>query len=253
MSLAIVAFLGQFGDAIEFIFKSRESVSGGIQIGGSEMLGLFGKHLLLSGVSVVVAAAIAIPLGVYLGHYGKGEVVAINTSNVGRAIPTLVLLALFVSFVGAGFVPIMLSLALLALPPILTNAFVGVRQVDKDSVDASRGMGFTEGQVMRKVELPLALPIIFAGLRVASVNVVATATIAPIGSVDSLGTPIINSNVYGSAGQLGAALAVTVITLAISAGLAALQRAVTPKGLKLAAGPRRRRLVPSLRRRAEAT
>jgi osmoprotectant transport system permease protein len=253
MTLALLGFLGQFGDGIKFIFQERESVTGGIQVGGSEMIGLTANHLLLSAVSVGVAAAIAIPLGVYLGHYGKGEVVAINTSNVGRAIPTLVLLALFVSFVGAGFVPIMLSLALLALPPILTNAYVGVRQVDRDSVDASRGMGFTEGQVMRKVELPLALPIIFAGIRVAAVNVVATATIAPIGSVDSLGTPIISANVYGPAGRLGAALAVTVLTLAISAGLAALQRAVTPKGLKLAAKPRRRRLVPPLRRRAEAT
>ena len=254
MTPVLASFLDQFGDAIDFVLNERESVSGGIQIGGSEMIGLTINHLVLSAVAVGVAAAIAIPLGLYLGHKNKGEVVAINTSNVGRAIPTLVLLALFISFVGAGFVPIMLSLALLALPPILTNTFVGVRQVDRDSVDASRGMGFTDVQVMRKIEFPLALPTIFAGIRVAAVNVVATATIAPIGSVDSLGTPIINGNVYGDSGRLGAALAVTVLTLAISAGLAALQRAITPKGLKLAGRtPRRRRLVPSLRRRAEAT
>ncbi len=255
MSLAIVAFLGQFGDAIEFIFKSRESVSGGIQIGGSEMLGLFGKHLLLSGVSVVVAAAIAIPLGVYLGHYGKGEVVAINTSNVGRAIPTLVLLALFVSFVGAGFVPIMLSLALLALPPILTNAFVGVRQVDKDSVDASRGMGFTEGQVMRKVELPLALPTIFGGLRIAAVTVVATATIAPLANVQTLGEPILTPQTYGIVGQIGASILVASITLLIDFLFARLQRAVTPKGLKLAgdAPAKRPRFSLPTRRSLRAT
>jgi osmoprotectant transport system permease protein len=115
-------------------------------------------------------------------------------------------------------------------------------------------MGMTESQLMRRVELPLALPIIFAGLRVASVNVVATATIAPIGSVDSLGTPIISDNVYGADGRLGAAIAVTVLTLAIAAGLAALQRAVTPRGLKLAAdSPRRRGPLSFLRRRETAT
>ena len=179
---------------------------------------------------------------------------AINVSNVGRAIPTLVLLAVFVAYLGVGFVPVIISLALLALPPILTNTFVGTRQVDRDSVDAARGMGMTDLQIMRRVELPLAIAIVFAGLRVASVNVIATATIAPLGSVDSLGTPIISANVYGADGRLGAAIAVTVLTLAISGALAALQRAATPRGLKLGAqGSPGRRLLPSLRRRAQAT
>ena len=107
---------------------------------------------------------------------------------------------------------------------------------------------------MRRVELPLALPILFAGLRVASINVVATATIAPLGSVDSLGTPIISDNVYGADGRLGAAIAVTALTLAISGGLVLLQRAVTPRGLKLATeSPRRRGALSVLRRRDAAT
>jgi osmoprotectant transport system permease protein len=250
----LASFLSDFGDAIDFLLHERESVSGGTQIGGSEIIDLTLNHLALSGASTGIAAAVAIPLGLYLGHYGKGEFAAINASNVGRAIPTLVLLAVFVAYLGVGFVPVILSLALLALPPILTNTYVGTRQVDRDSVDAAHGMGMTDTQIMRRIELPLAIPITFAGLRVAVVNVIATATIAPLGSVDSLGTPIISENVYGADGRLGAAIAVTVLTLAIAGGLAALQRAITPRGLKLGseAAPGRRPL-PSLRRRAQTT
>jgi osmoprotectant transport system permease protein len=254
MTPLLGSFLSDFGDAIDFLAHERESVSGESRIGGSEILELTLNHLALSGAAMAIAAAIAVPLGIYLGHYGKGEFAAINASNVGRAIPTLVLLAVFVAYLGVGFVPVIISLALLALPPILTNTFVGTRQVDRDSVDAARGMGMTDVQIMRRVELPLAIATIFAGLRVATVNVIATATIAPLGSVDSLGTPIISENVYGADGRLGAAIAVTVLTLAISGGLAALQRAVTPRGLKLGAqGAPGRRLLPFVRRRAQAT
>ena len=253
MSPLLASFFSDFGDAIDFLLHERESVSGETRIGGSEIIDLAVNHLALSAASVAVAALIAVPLGLYLGHHGKGEFAAINASNVGRAVPTLVLLAVFIAYLGVGFVPIMISLALLALPPILTNTYVGTRQVDRDSVDAARGMGMTNVQIMRRVELPLSLPTIFAGVRVAAVNVVATATIAPLGSVDSLGTPIISANVYGADGRLGAAIAVTILTLAISAGLAALQRAVTPRGLKLGAHarPGRRRFAP-LRRRAQS-
>jgi osmoprotectant transport system permease protein len=202
----------------------------------------------------LLGTAIALPLGLYLGHHGKGEFAAINTSNVGRAVPTLVLLTVFIAYVGVGFVPIMISLALLALPPVLTNTWVAVRQVERDSVDAARGMGMTHAEIIRKVELPLSLPTIFAGIRVAAVNVVATATIAPLGSVDSLGTPIISGNVYGADGRLGAAIAVSILTLLVSALLAQVQKAVTPEGLKLGADrTRRRRLLPKLRRRETAT
>lgn len=233
MTFLIADVLSDFGDAIDFLLYSRESVSGETQIGGGEIIDLTLNHLALSSAAMAVAAVIAIPLGLWLGHYGKGEFAAINASNVGRAVPTLVLLAVFIAYLGVGFVPLTISLALLALPPILTNTYVGTRQVDRDSVDAARGMGMSETQIMRRVELPLAVAVIFAGIRVAAVNVVATATIAPLGSVDSLGTPIISANVYGADGRLGAAIAVTVLTLAISAGLAALQRVATPRGLKL--------------------
>ncbi len=253
MSVYLASFLDDFKNAIDFLLHERESVTGGVQVGGSELIGLTLNHLALSAASVALAALLAIPLGLFLGHKGKGEFAAINASNVGRAVPTLVLLAVFVAYLGVGFVPIMIALLVLALPPILTNTWVATRQVDRDSVDAARGMGMTDAQIIRRVELPLALPVIFAGIRVAAVNVVATATIAPLGSVDSLGTPIISANVYGDDGRLGAAIAVSVLTLVISLGLAALQRGVTPKGLKLGAAKPHRRLLPNLKRREAVT
>jgi osmoprotectant transport system permease protein len=256
VNLDVGSFFKDFGGAIEFLFKPQPSqLDPNTEVGGvSEMLDLTLKHIVLSVSSLALGIAVALPLGLYLGHHGKGEFAAINISNVGRAVPTLVLLTVFIAYVGVGFVPIMISLALLALPPVLTNTWVAVRQVERDSVDAARGMGMTHGEIIRKVELPLSLPTIFAGIRVAAVNVVATATIAPLGSVDSLGTPIISGNVYGADGRLGAAIAVSVLTLLVSALLARLQKTVTPEGLKLGAGkPPRRRFLPKLRRRETAT
>ena len=255
MSAVMANAFSDFGDAINFLIEPQPpNIKGGSDVGGaSEMFGLLLDHLALSAAAVGIGAVIAIPLGLYLGHHGKGEFAAINISNVGRAVPTLVLLTVFIAWIGVGFVPIMLSLALLALPPILTNTYVAVQQVERDNVDAARGMGMTNAQIIRQVELPLSLPTIFAGLRVSAVNVVATATIAPLGSAPSLGKPIISENVYGPAGQVGAAIAVTVLTLVVSGALGALQRAVTPEGLKTGAGKPRRRFLPNLRRREATT
>jgi ABC-type proline/glycine betaine transport system permease subunit len=255
MTPVLASFLGDFKDAFDFILHQRESVSGGVQVGGSELIGFTANHLLISAVAVLVACLISVPIGLYLGHVGKGEFVAITVSNVGRAIPTLALLAFFIAYLGVGFLNVTVVLVLLAIPPILTNVYVGITQVDPETVDAARGMGLTEGQLMRRVELPLALPIIFGGIRTSSVNVVATATIAPLASIDTLGTPIINANVYGDTGRLGAAIMVALLTLAVDLALTGVQRAVTPAGLKLAQGERRhRRLpVPQLRRREQPT
>jgi osmoprotectant transport system permease protein len=240
----LASFFGDFKDAIDFIFSERESVSGGVQVGGSELIGFMGTHLLVSGLAVLIACAISVPIGLWLGHIGKGEFVAITVSNVGRAVPTLALLAFFIAYLGVGFLNVLVVLVLLAIPPILTNVYVGTRQVDRETVDAARGMGLSEPQIVSRVELPLALPIIFGGIRTSSVNVVATATIAPLASVNTLGTPIINANVYGTAGRLGAAILVALVTLAVDLALANIQTAVTPRGLKLTtpAELRRRRL-----------
>jgi osmoprotectant transport system permease protein len=144
-----------------------------------------------------------------------------------------------------------LALAALAIPPILTNAYVGVRETDRDTVDAARGMGLSGAQVVRQVELPLALPLIFGGIKTSTVNVIATATIAPLIGVVTLGDPIISGSVYGRAGQIGASIMVAALAVAAEVGLSAVQRAVTPTGVKLERGQataRLARLRPSHRR-----
>jgi osmoprotectant transport system permease protein len=247
--------MNQFIDAIDFIFNERPSPAGGTQVGGlGEMWELMWPHLKLSGAALGIACAFAIPVGLWLGHIGKGGFLAINASNVGRAVPSLALIAFFVAYIGVGFTNLTLALVLLAIPPILTNAYTGVRQVDRDSVDAARGMGMTGAQIVRRVELPLALPLIFGGLRISAVNVIATATIAPLAGVVTLGDPIINVNTYGDDGRLAAALVVALLAVTTEVVLGAVQRAVTPKGLKLEGGSRWRRLAMALpNNRREAT
>jgi osmoprotectant transport system permease protein len=229
-----LAFLGDFGDAIDFVFNERPSPAGGAEVGGlAEMWELMRPHLWLSLVSMAIACAISIPLGLWLGHIHKGGFLAINASNVGRAVPTLALIAFFVAFLGIGFWNLTLALVLLAIPPILTNAYTGVTQVEPDTVDSARGMGMTGAQIVRRVELPLALPLIFGGIRISAVNVVATATIAPLAGVVTLGDPIINVNTYGDEGRLAAAIVVALLAVVTEVSLGALQRSVTPRGLKL--------------------
>jgi osmoprotectant transport system permease protein len=227
--------LGTFPDAFDFIFHKRESISGGACIGGPRELFDFGvSHMKVSIVAIAIAIALSVPIGAYLGHIGRGEFLAISVSNVGRAVPSLALLAFFVAFLGLGFKNVAAVLTLLAIPPILTNTYVGVRQVERETVDAARGVGLTDFQIIRKVELPLAMATLFGGIRTSAVAVVATATIAPLGNVDSLGNPIIQPQNYGLAGQIGAAIVIAAITLLLDFGLGAVQRSVTPKGLKVA-------------------
>ena len=243
--------VGAFTDAFDFITSERESISGGVCIGGfGELADLAASHMTVSVVALLIAVLVTVPVGLWLGHIGKGEFLAVSLSNVGRAVPTLALLAFFVAFLGIGFTNVVAALTLLAIPPILTNTYVGVRQVNRESVDAARGMGLTEAQIVRKVELPLSLPSIFGGIRTSAVAVVATATIAPLANVRSLGNPILEPQAYGDAGQLGAAIVVALITLATDAGLGGVQRAVTPTGLKVAGHkPTTTRLPIPIRRR----
>ncbi len=249
-----LALLGDFGEAIKFIFQERESVSGGVQIGGiPELAGFGATHMYVSIVALLIASLAAIPLALWLGHIGRGDFVATATSNIGRAVPSLALLAFFISFIGLGYTNVIAVLVLLAIPPIVTNTYVGVRQVDRDTVDAARGQGMTGLEIVRKVELPLAMPTIFGGLRTSAVNVVATATIAPLANVQTLGEPIITPQTYGFVGQLGAAIVVAVITLAVDFAFARLERAVTPAGLKPVVPAGRRRFALPNRRRIRST
>jgi osmoprotectant transport system permease protein len=207
-------------------------------------------HLKLSGAAMGVACLVSIPIGLWLGHIGKGGFLAINVSNVGRAVPSLALIAFFVAYLGIGFLNLMLALVLLAIPPIITNAYTGTRQVDRETVDAARGMGMTGPQIVRRVELPLALPLIFGGIRISAVNVIATATIAPLAGVTTLGDPIINVNTYGEEGRLAAAIIVALLAVLTEVSLGAVQRAVTPRGLKLDPAGQRRHRFPITRREA---
>lgn len=244
-----LAFLGQLGDAIEFIFNKTEG-PGGAQVGGSQLLPLLREHLLITVAAVGIATAIALPIGTWLGHSKRGSFLVISVTNAGRAVPSLGVVFLFFAILGAGFFNITLALILLAIPPILLNAYTGVRAVDPEAVDAANGMGFTGSQVLRKVELPLALPLIFGGIKTSTVNVLATATLGPEAGVVTLGDPIINPSSYGEAGRLGAAIVVAALAIVAEVGLSAVQRRLTPQGLKLSqsATPRRRRLATSKRR-----
>jgi osmoprotectant transport system permease protein len=244
MSAAVLAPIAQsadrlsFVEAVKFLFVPRESVTGGVQVGGvDEMLHLTANHMLLSALAVAIACVVALPLGLWLGHVGRGEFLAVSISNIGRAVPTLALIAFFIAFVGIGFANVLVALILLAVPPVLTNTYVGVRGVDRDAVDAARGMGMTEAQIVRRVELPLTVRSIFGGIELSAISVVATAILGPLASVDTLGTPIVSVNVYGQAGLLGAAILVAVLAVLVYVGLTVLQRAVTPKGLRVGRKP----------------
>jgi osmoprotectant transport system permease protein len=248
-----LAVLGQLGDAIDFIFNKREG-PGGAQVGGDQLLPLLREHLVITIVAVAIATAIALPLGTWLGHSKRGSFLVVSITNAGRAVPSLGVVFLFFAVLGAGFFNITLALILLAIPPILLNAYAGVRAVDPEAVDAATGMGFTGGQVLRKVELPLALPLIFGGIKTSTVNVLATATLGPEAGVVTLGDPIINPSSYGDAGRLGAAILVALLAIVAEVGLSAVQRRLTPQGLKLSGqAPSRRRLLVMSKRRIAPT
>jgi osmoprotectant transport system permease protein len=203
----------------------------------SLLLNLTFDHLKLSGAALGIAIAIAIPLGALLGHLHRGSFFAINAANVGRALPSLAVIAIGLAFFGFGFLNNMVALIVLAVPPILTNTYAAVDTVDRDVVEAARGMGMTARQVLWKVELPLALPLIFAGLRTATVYVIATATLASIAGGSGLGDIIANQASYRLEGVLAAAMWVAALAFLADGLLAAAQRWLTPVGLRLAAGP----------------
>lgn len=197
------------------------------------------EHLAVSGISVGLACLIALPVAFALGHFRRGGSLAVNLSNASRAVPTFGLLILLaVTPVGFGNRAAVVALTVFAIPPLLTNAYVGVRDVDPEVREAARGMGMTGLQLLRRVELPLALPLVAAGLRTAAVQVVATATLAAYVGGGGLGRLIADGFGRGdtamttAGGVLVAALALTVEVV-----LATLQRRLTP-------GPRGPRVLP---------
>jgi osmoprotectant transport system permease protein len=195
---------------------------------------LFDKALAQLGVSALalgIAILIALPLGVLLGHQHRGSYVAVNISNVLRALPSLALIAIALAYFGVGLINIEIALVVLAIPPILTNAYTAVDGVDRDAVEAARGMGMREREVLFKIELPVSWPLIFAGIRTGAVYVIATAPLASIAGGSGLGDIILNQPSYHMVGVIAATIVTVVLAFAVDGLLGLVQRAVTPRGL----------------------
>jgi osmoprotectant transport system permease protein len=237
-SIPLANVIDTFSGAIDFIFSERPSAGGfregGSQVGGlEEIADLLWTHVEVSALALGAALVIALPIGLFFGHRGTGELLAVAIGNAGRAIPELALIAFMAAFIGVGVLNVTIALAVLGIPPILTNSFVGMRQVDRGAVEAARGMGMTETEVVRRVELPLAVPTVMGGVRTAAINIVATATIAPLAGVLTLGDLILAPNVVGEEGVVAGAIVVALLALAVELGLAGVQRLLTPRGLRL--------------------
>lgn len=239
MTVVLLAFLDAFTGAIDFIFNERQAgIAGEGTVGGlGQIADLTLDHLEVSAIALAGSLVIAMPIGVWLGHRGRGELLAVAIGNAGRAVPELALIAFMVAFVGIGLVNVSIALLILGIPPILTNSFVAVHQVDRDAVEAARGMGMTEAEIVGKIELPLGVPTLMSGVRTAAIAIVATATIAPLAGVVTLGDLILSRNVYGDDGVLAGAIVVAVLAMLIELGLAAVQRLLTPRGVLLQRAP----------------
>lgn len=191
------------------------------------------EHVLMSGASVLTAALIALPIGIAIGHYGRGGILAINVSNIGRAVPSFALLVIAVQLFGIGAAPAFIALVALAIPPMVTNSYIGMREVDPDVREAARGMGMRARAVLLRVELPIALPLIMAGVRTSAVNVVATATLAALVAWGGLGRFIVDGLGLQDYPMLFAgAVMVAVLSLIVEFSLAGVQRLSTPAGLR---------------------
>jgi osmoprotectant transport system permease protein len=205
------------------------------------------EHLIMSAVSVAIAAAVAFPAGLYIGHRRRFEFLVVSVLNFGRAIPSFGLLFLFVLAFGIGLAypaslrpPILFALVLLAIPPILTNTYIGVQTVDADAVEAARGMGMTEWDVLARLEIPLGAPLILAGIRTAALQVVATATLAAVVAGGGLGRFIVDGFATRNFPQIfGGALLVALLAILTELGFALLERVASPR--TTSEGPKGRR------------
>jgi osmoprotectant transport system permease protein len=193
------------------------------------------ETLKITGIAMAISLVVAVPIGVWLGHIHRGSFVAINLGNLWRALPSLAVLAIGVAFLGIGLGNVLLALVVLAVPPIITNAYVAIDGLDAELVDAARGMGMTPWQVLWQVELPLGVPLLMAGIRTATLFVVSTTTISALtGYSGSLGDIINNETSYHLPGVLGAAICIAALALVLEAALAGVQRLLTPRGLRVA-------------------
>jgi osmoprotectant transport system permease protein len=209
------------------------------------------EHLAISLLAVLTASAVALPLGFYIGHTGKLQLLGINIANIGRAIPSYAVMVMLLPVMlglapvlgydprlGLRFFPVFLAMVLLAIPPILVAAYAGLQEIDRELTESSRGMGLTETQILRQVELPLALPVLVGGFRVALLQVIATATIGAFLAGGGLGRFIIDGIARRDEGMLyGGVLLVAVLAVGTDLLLAWLQRRLTPRGVREATEP----------------
>jgi osmoprotectant transport system permease protein len=211
------------------------------------------QHVELSGTSLIIACAIALPIGLYIGHARRAEFITVSIANLGRSIPSFAILSLMFALMlviaprlAFGFVPTVVALVLLGIPPILTNAYVGVQSVDGDTVEAALGMGLSGRQVLMRLELPLAAPLIMAGIRTAAVQIVATATLAALIAGGGLGRFIVDGFAQGDRAMsyAGAAL-VAVLAIATELAFSQLERMARPRSSSV--------LTPSRIRPASST
>jgi osmoprotectant transport system permease protein len=231
--IPLASVIDSFVGAFDFIFHQREAVTGGVQVGGLDYIWPFARtQLEVTAVALGGALAIALPIGLVLGHLGRGELFAVGFGNAGRAVPEIVILFLLAAIIGIGLGNAAIALGILGLPPILTNTFVAVRQVDRTAVQAGEAMGMRPWQVIARVELPLAAPTIMAGIRTATINIFATATVASFVGLSTLGDLVTGRNVYGDDGVVAGAIVIAFLAMVIEAVLAGVQWLVTPRGLK---------------------
>ena len=201
--------------------------------GPSGILNRTVEHVVLSTVSVIAAILVAVPAGLFIGHTGRGAFITVTVANLGRSIPSYALLIIFVTWFGIGFAAAFPALVVLALPPILTNTYVGLREVDRDTVEAGRAMGMRETQLLRRVEVPIALPVIVSGVRVAAVQVVATATLAALVGGGGLGRFIVDGFALRQQDMLVAgAILVALLALLTERSLTLLEGRVLSPGLR---------------------
>jgi osmoprotectant transport system permease protein len=191
------------------------------------------SHMAISALAIGIALVVALPIGVLLGHKHRGSYVAINVSNVLRALPSLALIAISLAIFGLSTINILVALIALAVPPILTNAYTAVDNVDPDAVEAARGMGMSERGILAVIELPLSWPLIFAGIRTGAVYVIATTPLAAIAGGGGLGDIIVNQPTYRLAGVIAATIVTVALAFAVDALLGLAQRALTPTGVKV--------------------
>ncbi|GAA4959080.1 ABC transporter permease [Actinoplanes utahensis] len=191
------------------------------------------SHLGYTALALLLGVIIALPVGLYIGHTGKGSFIAINAGNAGRSLPTLGLLMLMVTLLGLGLLPVLIALTVLVIPPILTSAYAGMRTLDHRVVDAARGMGMRSWQVLTRVELPMALPVLMSGFRNAALQVVATATVAAAVGLGGLGRLLIDGLAVNDYSRvLAGAVVVAGLAVLVDLFLALIQRWIVSPGLK---------------------